>query len=151
MRVDGHHAERLRRIVASAFGLEGTGCPAAACLERGTPPELLPVSSDRWAIGHGYATLVAWVDAWCQNMHFGVIHFHETVLTLRWPDGKHANSRREYSLPPGGNNNGVTLYRKEHWQIAKLGERYEILDGDSIVQAGRVEFSGPPRDSSLRC
>jgi hypothetical protein len=130
--------------LAAEIGLVGAGCPAAACLERGTPPELLAASADRYSAAHGYPKLGAWVDAWCQNVHFGVLHFHEAALTLRWVDGKHPSSRREYNLPPGGSNNGVTLYRKEHWQIAKLGERYEVVDGAGVVvKTGLVEYSGP--------
>jgi hypothetical protein len=126
---------------ALGLGLAGSAaCPAAACVERGIPPELLADSAVRWDAAAGHATLEEWVDAECQQVHFGVVHFHEDTLRLRWLDGAHAQA----TLKPGGRNNGVALYRNEHWQLAKLGERFEVitLDGGAVVSAGRVEYHG---------
>eukprot|EP00316_Scyphosphaera_apsteinii_P000268 CAMPEP_0119331566 /NCGR_PEP_ID=MMETSP1333-20130426/80828_1 /TAXON_ID=418940 /ORGANISM="Scyphosphaera apsteinii, Strain RCC1455" /LENGTH=1014 /DNA_ID=CAMNT_0007341197 /DNA_START=36 /DNA_END=3080 /DNA_ORIENTATION=+ len=115
------------------------GCPSMACLERGLHPDLLSAGVQLPSPNDLQEDVNGWIRTKCEMSDVGLVNLLEEELSLRWLDA----DRKSDSLPEGGTNNGITMYRFQYWYRAAIGERFEVLSSTGMLLLhGVVEFSG---------
>ena len=115
----------LRSVLFAAAGSQlarslgfGDVCPNAACVEHGTPLELIGASI-RSPTFLQRLDLESWVRNECQNVSVGFANELDQPVKVYWIDPENEERSQPTNVVPG--------YDNVHWRRSLLGHRFEVV------------------------